>query len=237
MCSGGSCHDYAKFSKESVLQRSDGRDLETALDICTRCAVLNLDGIPKSTIPWVNGAGVLTTATCEDFVVLEAPATRTRARELSEERSSGPFFSQNDYASEDRPIAQWSNPISAFKPEEMPNYRQFDYNSPNDSWGTCSVGCGPVAWAMLFAYMERAWFGQYGFVQPEFGDEFIAPLCNDIHEDTENELYPFMGGADMAWPGACRGTNEYVTSDCTDPKKTADNVYDFIDCNAAGDVV
>ena len=98
--------------------------------------------------------------------------------------------------------ASAANTSVAFLPQfhEMPKYMQFEYNSPHGIGGQCGVGCGPVAWATLFAWAERAWFDDYGFVAQEFGEAMPAPLCNDNHG---GELYPFTGNNDKWWHTNC----------------------------------
>eukprot|EP00520_Triparma_pacifica_P000561 CAMPEP_0118649408 /NCGR_PEP_ID=MMETSP0785-20121206/9686_1 /TAXON_ID=91992 /ORGANISM="Bolidomonas pacifica, Strain CCMP 1866" /LENGTH=969 /DNA_ID=CAMNT_0006541691 /DNA_START=96 /DNA_END=3002 /DNA_ORIENTATION=- len=188
-CKGGSCHVYAKFSQEENALRSSQSNLPTKLNICARCAALNLDGVAGATIPYIDEDGEIGHAKCDTY---EAVASNGNRRQLR-------LWTNSDYG-------EWSNAISAHRFHEMPNYSQFQYNSPNGIGGTCPVGCGPVAWAMLFAWGERAWFDEHGFVASEFGEDNVALLCNDYHDGA---TYPFDGAQSRYWSTSCGRHWEY----------------------------
>jgi hypothetical protein len=229
VCAGKSCHAYSNYAKERDSLEAEGRTLETKLEVCTRCSVLNLDGVPKATIPWIDSAGQLTKASCDDFFVFDAPTTRAR-RELLElpQWVIGFVYDEERYG-------PWHGPVTSYLPDEMPAYNQFEYNSPNGWGGTCAVGCGPVAWAQLMAWGERTWGSSHGFIAPEYGSEMPTILCNDWHDDEGR--YPFESASDRAWPWECRGGTEWSAGvDCSDPLKHWDDP-NLVDCNAAGDVV
>jgi len=183
MCRGGSCANYVSYHQEVSVLKSAASTLETKLDVCTRCSAVGLDGVTGATIPYVDQHGEAGHAECDSYL----------ANESAERRHLSTLWSNSNYG-------EWSKSISAYKFQEMPKYKQFEYNSPNGIGGQCGVGCGPVAWAMLFAWAERAWFDDYGFVTQEFGEAMVAPLCNDNHG---GELYPFTGNNDRWWHFNC----------------------------------
>ena len=105
VCLGSTCHKFANFAQQEKV--------EEKLDVCSRCAALNLDGVPKATIPWVDEGGQLTKAACDDYVVYE----RVNRRELSWTDFANWVYSEETFG-------PWSKPIRSFKPDEMPNYDQ-----------------------------------------------------------------------------------------------------------------
>ena len=116
--------------------------------------------------------------------------------------------------------------------DEQPRYSQFTYNG-------CYVGCGPVAWAMLFAWGDRQshagnpdWSGRNGLYRTNGGttasgasSSAIAPLTQDdgikniIREINEwVDTFCFAGGG-ATWPSDMDEAQGYLdlrtNADCT----------------------
>ena len=101
----------------------------------------------------------------------------------------------------------------------QPAYYQFDYNG-------CAVGCGPVAWAMLFGWADHQagtgnsyWSGRTGIYRRNGGRgaDAVAPLSQDagvrnmiveLHNDVHTFCW-FGSGATAPWdmPGAWQYLN------------------------------
>lgn len=71
-------------------------------------------------------------------------------------------------------------------PPSQPAYDQFDYHG-------CAVGCGPVAWAILFGWADRQaaggnayWAPRWGIYRQNggYGADAVAPLARDAGVDS-----------------------------------------------------
>ena len=104
--------------------------------------------------------------------------------------------------------SSWTTYYADGDDDEQPRYDQFTY-------GSCYVGCGPVAWAMLFAWGDRQahagnpyWSGRTGLYRTNGGDgsastSAIAPLSMDTGiKNVIRELNDHMGTYCLSGSGA-----------------------------------
>ena len=78
----------------------------------------------------------------------------------------------------------------------QPRYNQFKH-------GNCQVGCGPVAWAMLFGWVDRQagtgnayWAQRWGLYRQNGGTgaDALAPLTQDVGvENMIKEIHGYVG--------------------------------------------
>jgi len=90
-------------------------------------------------------------------------------------------------------------------PGSQPAYSQFDYNN-------CPVGCGPVAWAMLFGWADEQaaasnpyWAPRWGIyrVNGGYGPDAVAPTTRDIGiENVIREIHNDVGTVCLFGNGA-----------------------------------
>ncbi len=104
--------------------------------------------------------------------------------------------------------SSWTTYCADGDDDEQPRYDQFTY-------GSCYVGCGPVAWAMLFGWGDRQahagstyWSGRTGLYRTNGGGSSastsaIAPLSmDDGIKNVIRELNDLMGTYCLAGSGA-----------------------------------
>ncbi|MEA3204039.1 MAG: hypothetical protein QOI63_1719 [Thermoplasmata archaeon] len=101
----------------------------------------------------------------------------------------------------------------------QPAYFQHTYNN-------CAIGCGPVAWAILFGWADYQaahgnayWAPAWGLYRENGGrgPNAVAPLVQDQGvQNVTQELHGQMAtwcwnGSGATWPGAMIGAMQYVT--------------------------
>jgi hypothetical protein len=104
--------------------------------------------------------------------------------------------------------------------------------------GNCQVGCGPVAWAMLFGWADRQaesgnsyWAGRTGLYRPNGGrsGSAMAPLTQDAGVETMiREIHDDVGtfcvdGQGATYPWSMDGASDYLSGRTGATLKTSYN--------------
>jgi hypothetical protein len=112
----------------------------------------------------------------------------------------------------------WKYYWATGKHNAQPSYGQYQY-------GGCLVGCGPVAWAMLFGWADRQaangnayWAPRWGIyrVNGGKGANAVAPLDQDagirnVIEEIRGQVGTFCVGSNGAtWPWNMDGAQKYL---------------------------
>jgi hypothetical protein len=101
----------------------------------------------------------------------------------------------------------------------QPRYEQFEYRN-------CAVGCGPVAWGMLFGWADRQaavgnpyWAPRWGIYRSSggYGGDAVAPLWQDegvnnmIRELNEQVGTFCSSGSGATFPWNMHGASQYLS--------------------------